>query len=173
MAKKTSPDKKTPSKLAAAKQATKSPAKKPAAKSPKQASAAKSAHTPAKKTPAKRKSKEPAVLTAKSTKPKADRSKPARRSKAAPKAETYLAKVSHWPQDVIAGLGRMFQKAAPAKDAAKDVAAESLGWIKSRATQVKEVGAKELHELVRVASKLKELRSTPAPATGKRKAKHK
>ncbi len=111
------------------------------------------------------------MLTAKSTQSKTAKAKPPRSRKSAPKGhtETYLAKVSHWPQDVFAGLGRMIQKAAPAKDAAT----ESLGWIKSRATKVKEVGQKELHELVRVASKLKELRSTPAPATGKRKAKHK
>jgi hypothetical protein len=62
----------------------------------------------------------------------------------------------------------MIKKATPAKEAA----AESLDWIKSRAAQVKEVGQKELHELVRVASKLKDLRATPA-AAGKRKTKQK
>jgi|GEM_PF-4014139 len=154
--------------------AAKKPAKAPARKS---ATGKKAATKPAKKTPPKRKSKEPAVLTAKSMQPKSangpktSKSKPTRSPKTTPKghSETYLAKVTHWPQDVFAGLGKMIQKAAPAKDAA----AESLGWIKSRATKVKEVGQKELHELVRVASKLKELRATPAPASGKRKAKHK
>lgn len=172
MAKKTTPKSKP---VAAKPVAAKKPAKAPARKSATvKSAAAKSAAKPARKSPAKRKSKEPAVLTAKSTQPKSTKAKPTRSRKAAPQAsETYLAKVSHWPQDVFAGLGRMIQKAAPAKDAAKNVAAESLGWIKSRATRVKQVGTKELHELVRVASKLKELRSTPAPATGKRKAKHK
>jgi len=173
MAKKTSPrSKSVAAKSGTAKKPAKATAKKPLAKNTKPTSASKSVkNTPAKKTPAKRKSKEPAVLTARSTQPKTAKAKPTRGRKSAPKghSETYLAKVSHWPQDVFAGLGRMIQKAAPAKDAA----AESFGWIKSRATRVKEVGQKELHELVRVASKLKELRATPSPATGKRKTKHK
>lgn len=165
--------------------AKKSAPTKPAAKSTTKVTTAKKTavakplqNSPAKKTPAKRKSKELAVLSAKPAKPKTARPKSSQagptRGKSAPQAsQTYLARVTHWPQEVVAGLGKMIQRAAPAKDAAKDVAAESLGWLKSRASRVKEVGQKELHELVRVASKLKELRGTPAAATGKRKSKHK
>ncbi len=167
MAKKSAPKKKS----AAAKQPA--PTKKPAAKKPiKKAAAKRSQPAASKRKPkessagiAKAKPASTKNTTAKNTTAKSTRN---RRNASSAAATSYLATVNGWRRDVFAGLGKIIQRADPAKA----VAADSLGWLKSRAARVKQAGQRELHELVRVVSKLKEVRRAPA-TVGRRKTKSK